>query len=331
MDTLLESPVRPATDDSTPVNRNPVRRSARRSASPLRIGLVNNMPDSALVATERQFSRLVHGAIPGPLSLQLFHIPAVPRQDEARAILAARYRPVSELYRNQLDALIITGNEPRAAHLDDEPYWKDLTALIDWAAENTQTTLLSCLAAHAAVLHLDGIQRQRLTAKKSGVLTCIVNSGSSRHLPGQLATCHSRLNEVRREALTEAGYTIVSEAGGGHVDIFSRSLRSDFVFLQGHPEYDADSLMREYRRDVGRYLNGQRDTYPEVPENYFDHHTVLRMENFRTLAERGRDPRLFDCFPETALRNGLEARLSASAAAVFEHWLASVKAQVTAA
>jgi homoserine O-succinyltransferase len=329
MDTLLESPVRPATDDSTLVNHNQVRRALRKSASPLRIGLVNNMPDSALVATERQFSRLVHGATPGPVSLQLFHLPAVPRQDEARAILAARYRPVSELYGSQLDALIITGNEPRAAHLDEEPYWKDLTALIDWAAGRTQTTLFSCLAAHAAVLYLDGIQRQRLPAKKSGVLACTVNSGTSRHLPEHLATCHSRLNEVRREALTQAGYTIVSETAGGHVDIFSRSLRSDFVFLQGHPEYDADSLMREYRRDVGRYLSGQRDTYPEVPENYFDNDTVLRMEKYRTLAKRSRDPRHFDTFPETALRKGLEARLRASAAAVFEHWLAPVKAQVT--
>lgn len=331
MDTLLESPVRPATNDSAPVNRRPVGRHLRRTASHLRVGLVNNMPDSALVATERQFSRLVHGAISGPVSLQLFHIPAVPRQDEAKAILAARYHPVSELYRSQFDALIITGNEPRAAHIDDEPYWKDLTALIDWAADNTQTTLFSCLAAHAAVLHLDGIQRHRLTAKKSGVLTCAVNSGASRHLPGHLVTCHSRLNEVRSDALTQAGYTVVSEAGDGQVDIFSKSLRSDFVFLQGHPEYDADSLMREYRRDVGRYLNGQRDTYPEIPENYFDNHTVLRMENYRTRAERGRDPQLFDTFPDTALRNGLEARLGASAAAVFGHWLAPVKARTTAA
>ena len=68
--------------------------------------------------------------------------------------------------------MIVTGAEPIAATLPDEPYWNDLTDVIDWAETNTRSAIWSCLAAHAAVLHLDGIERQRLERKCSGVYDC---------------------------------------------------------------------------------------------------------------------------------------------------------------
>ena len=37
---------------------------------------------------------------------------------------------------------------------------------------------------------------------------------------------------------------------------------SQFVFLQGHPEYDANSLAREYRRDMDRYMRGETEREP---------------------------------------------------------------------
>ena len=46
--------------------------------------------------------------------------------------------------------------------LIDEPYWASLTQLIDWAEHNTHSSVWSCLAAHAAVLRIDGIRRRRL-------------------------------------------------------------------------------------------------------------------------------------------------------------------------
>ena len=49
-----------------------------------------------------------------------------------------------------------------------------------------------------------------------------------------------------------------------------------FVFFQGHPEYDAVTLLLEYRRDVGRYLRRERDTYPPMPQGYFDEETERR-------------------------------------------------------
>lgn len=296
----------------------------------LTVAIVNNMPDTALAATERQFTRLVHEATQGKADISLYYLPGVPRSAQAQAILDERYRPVTALYRIGADAVIVTGNEPKAARLDQEPYWTEMAALIDWAAQAPGHSLWSCLAAHAAALRLDGIERRRLARKKSGVLKSNVLT-KGQPLPATLSVCHSRMNELPREALVQHGYEIVAEAPGGNVDIFTKRFAAPFTFLQGHPEYDADSLMKEYRRDVGRFLSGQRNDYPEVPENYFDNDTVIGLENFRTTAERSRDPGLTERFPEIVLSAGLEQRLAQSAAAVFKSWFAQVTAERAAA
>ena len=42
------------------------------------------------------------------------------------------------------------------------------------------------------------------------------------------------------------------------------------MFWQGHPEYDRDTLAREFRRDMLRYLRGERAKAPHLPAHYFD-------------------------------------------------------------
>ena len=331
MSVLLDGTGHPAGGSRQRGRRLHSQDSRRFRRQPVKIGIVNNMPDSALIATERQFARLVREAAHGPVDIRLFHLPGVPRGEEAQRLLAQRYQPAAKLFETPIDALIVTGNEPRAPRLDEEPYWPELTQIIDWARGNTRATLWSCLAAHAAVLHLDGIERRRLAQKKSGVLGCRVNNPPLHRLPAALSVCHSRLNEVPKDELLAHGYEVVSEAAGGHVDIFTKHFGSHFLFLQGHPEYASDSLMREYRRDVGRFLNGLRDDYPQIPEHYFDTETVLRMENYRTLAERSRDFRLFADFPATAIQSGIEDGMARSAAAIFESWMAKAAAITEAA
>lgn len=302
-------------------------RQGRGHGDILDIGLVNNMPDSALIATERQFIRHIEALSRGRVRLHLYYLPELPRGAEARAVLAARYRPVEQLYAQGLDGLIVTGNEPRASKLSDEPYWPALTRLVDWARDNSGAAIWSCLAAHAAVLHLDGIARRPLASKRSGLFVSKPQAGGYHGYPTRLSICHSRLNEVRHGDLSAAGYDILTASAGGHVDIFAKTYRSRFVFFQGHPEYDADSLMREYRRDVGRYLSGEREVYPEMPENYFDAETSRRMGELRAAAEACREPALIQTFPKPRLRAGLARRMQISASSVFGQWLEVVERQ----
>jgi homoserine O-succinyltransferase len=69
--------------------------------------------------------------------------------------------------------------------------------------------------------------------------------------------------------LEQAGYVVLTSSPRHGVDSFAKCFGSQFVFLQGHPEYDANSLAREYRRDMNQYLLGETDRIPARPKGYF--------------------------------------------------------------
>ncbi|MEW6147398.1 MAG: homoserine O-succinyltransferase, partial [Pseudomonadota bacterium] len=211
--------------------------------------------------------------------------------------------------------------EPIAPELDQEPYWRDLTNLIDWAKINTRSTIWSCLAAHAAVLHLDGIERRRLPAKCHGVFDCDVVTADSltRAAPAPFKVSHSRLNEIAESDLEQAGYQVLTRSAQAGVDVFIRQYASRFVFFQGHPEYDALSLQREYLRDIGRYLARERDNYPRLPMSYFDAATEEKLARFEKKAAHQRHPALSNELPRLNLRADIGA--GSAAAVLFRNWL----------
>jgi homoserine O-succinyltransferase len=241
-------------------------------AGALHIALLNNMPDGALEATERQYLELLTAAAGDlPVRLSLFSLSQVPRGEWGRSQIARRYSGVDELWSSDVDGLIVTGAEPRAANLSDEPYWESLTEVIDWAREETNSAVWSCLAAHAALQHLDGIRRLPLPAKQFGVFPCALQSehALTAGLPASFSIPHSRWNGVSSAAIEESGSHLLTRLEDGGADIWIREQGSLFVFLQGHPEYDANTLELEYRRDIARFLRGERRTYPDMPAHYF--------------------------------------------------------------
>jgi homoserine O-succinyltransferase len=288
----------------------------------LTIGLVNNMPDSALQATERQFMRLLRAAAGNTrIHFHCFSLPSVSRSQTAQRHVERQYTDIADLGRLQIDGLIVTGAEPDAATLPEEPFWQDLTDIIEWAGTNTRSTIWSCLAAHAAVLHLDGIERRRLDTKCSGVYDCakLTDSWLTQDVPSPLKISHSRLNELRAGDLADRGYQLLTASSEAGVDIFAKQLRSQFVFFQGHPEYDALSLEREYLRDISRFFAGERDTYPAVPAGYFDVETEQRLASFERRARVERRPALGAELPSRTLRHNIAA--GAAATAIFRNWL----------
>ena len=144
-----------------------------RTSNCVTVGLINNMPDAAVEATERQFIDLMRAASSRVVvRLQLFSIPEIPRDGAVRQELGERYRDISKIWDSHIDGLIVTGTEPRARNLRDEPYWNTLSQVVDWAYDHTTSAIWSCLAAHAAVLRTDGIEREPATDKVSGIFEC---------------------------------------------------------------------------------------------------------------------------------------------------------------
>jgi homoserine O-succinyltransferase len=288
----------------------------------LTVGLVNNMPDAALQATERQFKALLKAAAgPRIVDLRYFTLPSVKRSWAAQSRIARFYTSIADLNHLELDGLIVTGTEPIATVLGDEPYWQEFTELIDWADSNTRSTIWSCLAAHGAVLYLDGIERHRLVEKCSGVFNCakIADDWLIRDIPSPVRISHSRSNELKSVDLIARGYRVLTESHEAGVDIFAKKFHSHFIFFQGHPEYDPLSLQREYRRDINRFLKGDRDVYPTAPFGYFDNETEQRLAKFRERARIERNPALAAELPNLALRSDIATGFAAKI--IFRNWL----------
>ena len=288
----------------------------------LNIGLINNMPDSALQATERQFMRLLKAAAGNHrIHLHCFSLPSVHRSQTAKCHIDRQYTDIAQLGRLQLDGLIVTGAEPKAATLPEESFWQELIEIVDWAEANTRSTIWSCLAAHAAVLHLDGIERQRLDAKCSGVYDCakVTDDWLTRDVTSPLKVSHSRLNGLRKRDLTSQGYQILTQSQQAGVDTFAKQLRSYFVFFQGHPEYDTLSLQREYLRDISRFLAGKQDAYPSVPAGYFDAETEKTLASFQQRASVERKAVLSAELPALATRPDIAAGTAGTV--IFQNWL----------
>jgi homoserine O-succinyltransferase/O-acetyltransferase len=294
----------------------------------IEIGLINNMPDAALEQTERQFIGLLNaGAGERRIRLTMFSLPEVVRAGAARERVELHYAPIEELWDSRLDGLIVTGTEPRAPDLRDEPYWQTLSKIIDWAEANTRSTIWSCLGAHAAVLHMDGIGRHPLPDKCFGVFDSSRNAGHTllRGLPARIPIPHSRWNELREEELTAAGYTVLTRSDEAGVDMFARQGNSLFVFFQGHPEYEARTLLGEYRRDVRRFLRGERETYPSLPRDYFDADTTRQLEAFRLRALADRREALIETFL-TCSEQSLQAPWRPAAERLMANWLRQLTA-----
>jgi len=306
---------------------------ARRSTSQQRpkhaiecvtIGLLNNMAGAAFQATERQFVSLLDAASDGiPIHVSFYTLPGLSRTEAGGQHFARHYTSVEGLYGEQLDGLIVTGREPKMADLRDEPYWQSFTEVLEWARTHTHSTVWSCLAAHAAVLHMDGIGRRKSEVKNFGVFECAqVNEHSlMKEMPQRFHVPHSRWNGVAQDDLLSHGYEVLSRIAGNGVDTFIKQEQSLFAFFQGHLEYETATLMREYRRDVIRFVRGESETYPQLPSRYFSAETEMALTALRARAGSMRGTELSSAV--AALTDDAEIANSwlPSAASMYGNWL----------
>jgi len=307
----------------------PLDRAVHQDIRELHIGFLNMMPDAALQATERQFIRLVGSCNRiAQFYVYPFSLPGLPRSLETLEYIDHYYCNFDELKKQGLDALIITGANVTNPTLEEEPFWQPLIDVVHWADKNVTSTLCSCLATHALLKYKYGVERQPLPEKKWGVYSHRVSQPRHPLLRGintRFDVPHSRYNDISRQQLEDAGLTVLvnSKPGGAHMSVSPDQFRT--IFLQGHPEYDLSSLLKEYKREVLRYLWGELDEPPPFPEHYFSDQAAQIAERFIEQApialEQGRDlPGLL----EQELKPLLDNTWGDTAKAVFANWLGLV-------
>lgn len=300
-----------------------INRAQQQDIRELHVGLLNMMPDGALQATERQFLRLIGSCNRiAQFYVHIFTVPGVPRSPEMQAYIDENYERFEDIAPKGLDALIVTGTNPVKDNLLEEEYWSHVKTVIDWADSHVTSILSSCLASHAFFKHFYNVERQRLPDKLCGVYShrvldkahpLLANVNTRFDMP------HSRFNDVSQQDLEAQGIPVLvaSEECGVAMATSPDGFRQ--VYFQGHPEYDYQSLLKEYRRDLEQYFSGVSQRLPQPPHNYFSPKAEQILHQF--LNDASNDMR---DFPYAELAQEVDITWRDTAKGIFANWLGLV-------
>lgn len=238
-------------------------RAASQDIRPLEVGILNLMPNK--IETEVQILRLLSNT-PLQINIDLIRIDDQAPKHTPQSHMDAFYHLFDDVADKKYDGLIVTGAP--LAHLDyaEVKYWERMTTVMDWARRHVQSTIFLCWAAHAAIYHFFGYNRQLRSEKLSGVFRHQVNAPRNELMRGfdpEFYAPHSRFGEIPLQDYhaIEGLEVLASSPQTGAYLVASDDKR--LVFVTGHPEYDDDTLAQEYHRDLETGIE------PLIPQHYF--------------------------------------------------------------
>jgi len=246
-----------------------------------RIALLNLMPAASMERTEIQWLRLMSQSVlqVEPVLLN-FDNDARQRAGASRAGTLDRYEPFSEVRKQGIDGLIVTGDNlelrtkgpsgrPEGLPFEEIEYARQLGEVINWAQQNVHSTIYSCLASHFALDYLFGVERDISEKKVFGVYDHAVNRTSKSPLiagmDDVIRAPHSRWGTVPTGDLMTTPVEVLASntAIGWLLAQASNDAGGQNVFIQGHPEYDRDDLKEEYLRDKSGAVQEPTGYYSE--------------------------------------------------------------------
>ena len=107
--------------------------AVRQDIRPLRIALLNLMPDK--IRTETQIARVV-GSTPLQVEMTLLNTGSYQSRNVPERHLIDFYRTWDEVRHEKFDGLIVTGAPIETLPFEEVDYWDELTAIFDWAQTN---------------------------------------------------------------------------------------------------------------------------------------------------------------------------------------------------
>ena len=221
---------------------------------PLQIAIVNLMPTK--IATETQLLRLL-GNSPVQVDITLIKAEHHISKNTSADHMERFYTTYSRLGGRKFDGMIITGAPVEQLGFSEVDYWDELTAIMDYSRSHVFSTLYICWGAQAGLYHHFGIAKHPLAGKMFGVFPHMVNDRLNslfRGFDDMFFMPHSRHTEIRKSDIEACpDLEILAESPESGVAVVKDRKRRQ-IFITGHMEYDADTLDREYRRDVDRGL-----------------------------------------------------------------------------
>ena len=239
------------------------KRATSQDIRPLEILVLNLMPTK--IATETQLARLL-GNTPIQVSLEFIHTKSHESKNTAADHLFQFYRVFDEVSARNFDGMVITGAPVEKMEFEEVEYWDELCAIMEWTKSHVHSTFHICWGAQAGLYYHYGIRKYPLPEKLFGVFPHQVERRSSMLMRGfddRFMVPHSRHTTIARQEV-EACPALKILASSDKAGIYAISTEGGRqIFITGHSEYDADTLLREYQRDKNAGLP------IHVPENYF--------------------------------------------------------------
>jgi homoserine O-succinyltransferase len=293
---------------------------------------VNNMPDSAFEATERQFLELLSLASGDDvIQVRRHTMTGIARDTSISKYVGQNYVPLGDVKHMPPDMLIVTGSNPIEVEIEAELYWDEMTDLLSWGSKNVSSMLLSCLAAHAALSIFDGVRRVRLDQKCSGVFaqSVVESHFLGVGLGAEVLLPHSRMNTALTASVREHGYVIAIESDEVGWSVATKTIgQSRVVLVQAHPEYEPTSLLREYRRDARRFVTGERVGSPVLPYHCVADVDWDRLRSLQdTLTPTQEGAALLDDYPFEDVGARVPWLWHDVAKKFYANWLASVRTE----
>ncbi len=240
-------------------------RAYKQDIRPLRILLLNLMPTK--VVTETQLLRLL-GNSSIQVEVDFIYTASYNPRNISTDHLIKFYETFDQVRDRRYDGMIITGAPVEQMPFEEVTYWPELCEIMAWSKSHVYSTLHICWGAQAGLYYHYGIPKYDLTAKMFGVFPHS-NSWTRpvklfRGFDDVFYVPHSRYTEVRRDDLEKVtSLRILSESEISGVYAVSDLLGRQ-IFLTGHSEYDPETLMNEYERDIERGLP------IDIPQCYFE-------------------------------------------------------------
>lgn len=238
-------------------------RAMHQDIRPLRLLLLNLMPTK--IETETQILRKLSNT-PLQIEVELLQTASHKAANVSQQHLESFYTTFDQIKDQRYDGMIITGAPVEQLDFEDVDYWPELCQIMEWSRTNVHSTFHICWGAQAGIYFHYGIKKYPLEEKMFGVFPHRLVKKSSplvRGFDDVFMAPHSRHTEVHAaeiDAHPKLELIAVSDEAGVYI---AKSTDSRHFFVFGHPEYDADTLGREFTRDVGRGLN------PALPKHYY--------------------------------------------------------------
>ncbi len=228
--------------------------------SSMKIGVINLMPTKEV--TERQWSTLMVSSIHWvePIWIQMS---SYEPKNVASHYLNEHYVSAQTLDLSSIGGVILTGAPIEHLVFEDVDYWEELSELLDRITAANIPILSVCWGAQALLYKRYGVDKHALDKKCFGVFEHQVqgNHQLTRSLNETVYLPHSRHTGWKTESL-ESVEQLEILIESKEVGVFALEDCEGDMYWSGHPEYESDTLLLEYQRDLEKGIN------IEIPRGY---------------------------------------------------------------